>query len=139
MKTKKSKVHTHRYWHFKLDKLLGDWMRSVHTECAMCNNYSESLQVSHILPKGTYPHLRYDPINILPMDGRCHNFIWHANPIESRDWFMKKYPARWIYLEEAKNLFLKRDEEYYLKIKEALINKDIKSLMILRPKLPLDK
>lgn len=126
----KNKKHTHKYWHYKLDKLLGDWMRSKHTECSMCGRFSESLQVSHILPKGTYPHLRYDPINILPMDGQCHQFRWHANPIESRDWFMNKYPERWVYLQEAKNLFIKRNEEYYLNVKKGLDDKDIKRLMV---------
>jgi hypothetical protein len=136
MKTKKTKKHGHTYWHRKLDKLLGEWMRDKYTECAMCHKPSQFLQVSHILPKGRYQGLRYDPINILPMDGGCHEYRWHSNPIESHEWFKQHYPERYTYLQEAKNIFIKRDEQYYLKVKRALEEKKPRDLMILN--LPLD-
>jgi len=130
----KTKRLSHTYWHTKLDKKLGDWLRETFTECAMCHRQGY-LQVSHILPKGHYPHLRYDPINILPMDGQCHQFKWHASPIESAEWFKKTYPQREVYLQEAKNLFIKRNEDYYRNIEKALNKKDIKSLMVLKDKI----
>lgn len=128
--SRKTKIHGHTWWHKTLDKKLGTWLRETFTECAYCNkpNY---LQVSHILPKGAYPHLRYDPINILPMCGHCHNFIWHANPVESGKWFERNYPQRKEYLDEAKLIYIKRNLAYYQKVDFALNHKKIRDLMIL--------
>jgi hypothetical protein len=130
-KNKKSKKHGHTWWHHLLDKKLGDWLREKNTECAMCHG-SGYMVVSHILPKGKYQGLRYDPVNILPMHHNCHEFKWHSNPIESRDWFMTNYPERWTYLQEAKQIVIKRDEKYYMKIKQALVNRNVEDLLILK-------
>lgn len=44
------------------------------------------LQVSHIEPKGQYPHLRYDPENARALCWRCHMHWWHKNPREASEW-----------------------------------------------------
>lgn len=126
MKAKKG----HTWWHRRLDKLMGEWLRESYSECAMCHGQFY-LQVSHIYPKGTYQNLRYDPINLLPMCGGCHRWKWHDNPGDSWRWFEKTYPQRDTYLLEAKNVFVKRNEEYYQKVEKALKDKKIRTLLVL--------
>lgn len=125
------KKHTHTYWHNRLDKMFGDMLREAVFNCARCIKYRESLQVSHIYPKGTYQCLRYDPINVLMMDGQCHFWYWHENPLDSRDWFKVKYPGRYAYLQEAKKISFIRNEEYYQKVERLIEARDVKGLMIL--------
>jgi hypothetical protein len=122
----------HTYWHRQLDPLFGAWMREKYTECSMCHK-EHYLQVSHILPKGRYQGLRYDPMNILPMCGFCH-LSWHANPLESTKWFEAHYPQRAIYLREAQRILVKRDYEYYNRVKEALKEKNVRLLLTLEGK-----
>ncbi len=136
MKTKLPKKHGHTWWHNRLDKLLGDWLRDINTECAFCHRPGY-LVTSHILPKGRYQGLRYDLMNVLPMHGNCHQFDWHSSPLESGKWFEANYPGRLAYLKEAKKVFIKRDTEYYQRIEEALIKRNIRALMVV--KLPIYK
>ena len=127
---KKTKIHGHGWWHRRLDKKLGDWLRETHNECAWCHKPGY-LTTSHVKPKGKYQGLRYDLMNVLPMHGNCHIFEWHANPTESGKWFEENYPERAVYLEEAKKVFVKRDQAYYEKVDKALDEKDAKSLLVL--------
>jgi hypothetical protein len=41
---------------------------------------TKALQVSHILPKGTYPRLRYCKSNVLLLAFPCHPERWHKDP-----------------------------------------------------------
>jgi 5-methylcytosine-specific restriction endonuclease McrA len=129
-KIKKVKPHGHTWWHNHLDPKFGAWLREVCPKCAWCGNPGYMV-VSHILPKGTYQGLRYDPVNVLPMHGNCHQFNWHQNPLDMGEWFARTYPERKAYLDEAKKIFVKRDIFYYQKVESALDAKDVKSLMTL--------
>ena len=64
------------------------------------------LQACHILPKGTYPDLRFDLQNILLGCWRHHApqspVGWHSNPMDYSQWFMATYPKRWYYLSQFK-------------------------------------
>ena len=135
MKTKVKKF-SHTYWHARLDKKLGIWLRETNKECAVCHKQFD-LEVSHILPKGRYQGLRYDPMNFLALCGGCHRWFWHDNPLQAGKWFETTYPERKVYLDEAKKIIVKRDLEYYKKVEKALDERNILDLLVL--KLPLDK
>lgn len=119
MRKSKDKIHGHTWWHRHLDPKQGKWLRETFKECAWCHGPGY-LVVSHVFPKGRYQGLRYDPMNILPMHGNCHQFIWHANPLESAKWFAQTFPDRLLYLNEAKKIIVKRDLDYYQKVDKAL-------------------
>jgi hypothetical protein len=58
------------------------------------------LQAAHILPKGRYPRLRFETLNILTLCVYDHLFWAHKNPIEFTQWLEEKYPGRIQTLQE---------------------------------------
>jgi len=50
--------------------------------CEWCGR-TFRLQISHILPKGAYPRLRYFKPNVLLLCFPCHPERWHKNPLEA--------------------------------------------------------
>ena len=100
--------------------------------CAKCGNEYARMDCSHVLSIGAYPNLRFDILNVLPLDARCHRWWWHDEPTESGEWFRKKYPERWRYLEEAKNIIRKFTIEDLQEIRKAVEEKDFDKL-ILKP------
>ncbi len=128
-KIKKVKKHKIGWWKRHLDTLFREWFRENHTRCDMCGRLGD-IQVSHILSKGSHPALRYDPMNIVAHCGRCHRFIWHDDPIVGWKWFTTKYPDRVKYLNEADKIYVKRNDEYFLKVEKAIKDRDFKGLLI---------
>ena len=61
--------------------------------CEWCGSGSKGLQIAHILPKGTYPSLRYEFFNILLLCWRCHFHKWHKSPLEAEE-FISYYKFR---------------------------------------------
>lgn len=98
--------------------------------CAKCKQTFEVMQCSHIHSIGAYPNLRFDVMNVLPMCGHCHNFWYHQEPLESKDWFVENYPGRHKYLLEAKNKVNKWTMDDVLKIREHIRNRNLKDLLI---------
>lgn len=47
-----------------------------------------ALQAAHLFPKGQYPALRHEPLNVLTLCWNCHlgNGGWHKNPLDSWEW-----------------------------------------------------
>ena len=70
-------------------------------KCVRCGRSREQgykLDPSHILPKGTYPRMRFEVSNVLTMcSGVCHR-DWHDNPL-GQDWFDVAYPGRQLELQ----------------------------------------
>lgn len=53
----------------------------------------------HVVAKGNGASLRrWDLLNIFLGCMHCHQW-WHSNPLDSADWFKKRFPAREAYLE----------------------------------------
>ena len=50
--------------------------------CLRCGKVNW-LQVSHIEPKGQFPHLEFDVDNAFALCYRCHLHWWHKNPREA--------------------------------------------------------
>lgn len=61
-------------------------------KCVRCGK-TERLAASHILPKGKYPRMRFDALNILTLCVGCHIFWWHRSPIDAHLWLEEKYPG----------------------------------------------
>lgn len=100
--------------------------------CAKCGNSYDKMHCSHIKSVGAHPNLRFDILNVLPMDGRCHQFDWHDNPTEATLWFQKKYPERWAYLEFAKNQIKPWGVDEVKKIRKAVKERDLHALVRFR-------
>jgi len=51
------------------------------------------LHASHILPKGSYPSMRYELKNLIALCWSCHLGPkgWHKNPLEATKWLAEKY------------------------------------------------
>lgn len=101
--------------------------RDMYT-CQKCEKHVDGMgaDTSHVLGKGSYPDLKYEPLNLKLLCTACHKFWWHDNPTESGVWFQHKFPQRHKYLESIKNKttqlrrpdFLQLIEDYKQKIKE---------------------
>jgi 5-methylcytosine-specific restriction protein A len=73
--------------------------------CQKCGNYVDGMgaDTSHVLGKGSYPELKFEPLNLKLLCTSCHKFWWHDNPTESGKWFEKNFPDRKKYLDSIKN------------------------------------
>ncbi len=72
--------------------------------CQYCNKVVSGVncQWAHILNRGAYKRLMFDPQNSLVLCWHCHKYQWHANPIDSYLWFKSKFPDRYKYLMSEK-------------------------------------
>lgn len=73
--------------------------------CVKCGQGEPQKQTqgSHIYPEGRYTSMSADIDNILCLCAGCHmwsNDSWHENPLESAEWFHKKYPDLYLTLKE---------------------------------------
>ena len=98
--------------------------------CAKCGEKYERMECSHNKSIGAYPNLRYDPMNVLPMDSRHHIWWWHDEPTESGNWFKEKYPGRYMYLLEAKNKYTKWTMDKLLEVRKHIKDKNLRALVI---------
>lgn len=57
-------------------------------KCEWCGKV-KGLSVSHILPKGRHPRLRYFKANVLLLCTGCHIFKWHKSPLEAAKFMVK--------------------------------------------------
>ena len=57
-------------------------------KCERCGSVFR-LQISHILPKGKYPRLRYYLGNVIIFCFPCHPEWWHKNPMEAAEYIEK--------------------------------------------------
>jgi len=103
--------------------------------CVRCGQTFPVMHCSHIHSIGAYPNLRFDIMNVFPMDARCHTFWWHDEPGEAWPWFVKTFPGRYQYLLEAKNKHVQWTFEKLEEIRKAIKNKDAKKLLILPEKI----
>lgn len=67
-------------------------------KCVKCGK-SERIQAAHILSKGRYQRLRFEPLNILTLCVGCHLFGAHKDPVDFARWLESKYPGRYDQLQ----------------------------------------
>lgn len=53
-----------------------------------CNHYGQ-LEVMHIFPKSTHPHIRYEKLNLLPGCTGVHRYF-HSHPKEAMELMLAK-------------------------------------------------
>jgi len=90
----------------KLDKAVADIVcKRDKNICQKCGKYVEGrgCHVSHVIPRSKGNRLRWDIINLKVLCFHCHINWWHKNPVESGEWFKKKFPKRWAYLKKRMN------------------------------------
>ena len=114
-----------------LDEIQVEFNRLVAKDqsCAVCGKKFETMQCSHIWSVKAHPSIRFDILNVLPMCGHCHNFWCHLNPMDAHDWFVKNYPERNDYLNFAKEQSKPWTADELHKIRQAIKDKDFKSLI----------
>lgn len=64
-------------------------------KCEHCGKRSV-LHISHILPKGSHPRLRYQRCNVLLLCVRCHLFWAHRNPLDFTHW-VEEYKGKELF------------------------------------------
>ena len=106
--------------------------------CAVCHKTFPVMQCSHIKSIGAHCNLRFDPMNVLPMCGHCHNFWYHQEPTESGNWFELTYPGRYEYLLKAQNKKVGWTIDKLQEVRKKIKEKDLKGLLI-APELLLDR
>lgn len=80
------------------DKLVRQLVMARDRRCTRCGK-TDRLQAAHILPKGKYPRLRFELLNVVAMCVGCHLYFWHRDPLEARDWFNDEFPGRYDQLQ----------------------------------------
>jgi|SRR5690606_8273295 len=68
--------------------------------------FIKGLDCSHTIGRGNL-RLRYDPRNCRSLCSYCHKYRWHSDSAPEVkaivDWFIKKWPEDWQYLNEVKH------------------------------------
>lgn len=96
--------------------------------CAKCGNRYDVMHCSHVRSIGSYPNIRYDVFNVLPMCARHHKWWWHEEPLDASDWFRKNYRSRDEYLQIAKNIPRHYKMEDVKQVREWIRNREIDKL-----------
>ena len=76
--------------------------RDDHT-CLWCGK--PGTQACHVIPR-RHRILRWNLDNGWTGCYACHN-KWHSSPLEGNAWFEEKYPEKWLYVFELKNITIK--------------------------------
>lgn len=86
----------------RLDKVCREVIRlRDYNSCQICHKSirGSNSQPCHVIAKGGGASLRrWDLLNIFLGCMHCHQW-WHNNPLDSAEWFRKRFPARESYLE----------------------------------------
>ena len=107
----------------RLQKQLTELVREFvikrdNSTCQKCGKTvsGSNCHMSHVKSKKIYPHLRFDPNNLMVLSFKEHLFWWHKEPLEAAAWFKKKFPGRYKYLEKHKNDIKRFREHDYLRM-----------------------
>ena len=74
--------------------------------CQRCDKEVKGMNAhgSHVIPVSGSQLLRFDLKNIKCLCYHCHMQWWHKNPLDAYEWFKKKFPSRYKYLQKKKHL-----------------------------------
>jgi hypothetical protein len=79
------------------EKLWGHLIRSI-GYCEKCGK-RETLQAAHVKPKGKFRgSLKWDLQNGICLCYGCHLHWAHKDPLGFTEWFLGKYPQRYVFL-----------------------------------------
>ena len=94
-------------------------------KCLYCGR-TDTLQVSHIYPKGIYRGLEFDPLNLKLLCYRHHFHWWHKHPLEAKPWLEKVIDKKRLAYLKKKSLQIIKNQSYE-KIKTEL-EREIRNL-----------
>ena len=89
--------------------------------CQRCGRTEEQgykIDAAHVLPKGRYPRMQFELLNILALCFVCHSDFWHGES-QGLPWFKEKYPQRWAVIQIANAVSRKVDLKELLIVLEA--------------------
>lgn len=117
----KVKPKSWKWWRNKLDEAMGKLVREK-KRCEWCGSVTNQMHWAHVIGR-TNKTLRWDIFNGMCLCAYCHEWRWHQSPLEAVEWFKSKYPERYDYLMEAKNIVWDWTEDDYRIRLEAIQNK----------------
>jgi hypothetical protein len=82
--------------------------------CRRCGSMKQ-LQAAHVLPKGKYPSLRHDPVNLLVLCWYCHlggPHSWHRDPVGAIEWFTERMGTEFVEDLKLRALLRKPKKDY---------------------------
>ncbi len=75
------------------DKLVRELVFARDRVCLRCGGTGAPTPF-HIKPKGKFPRLRFELLNVIRVCWPCHRYHWHDDPIGGREWLEDKLPGR---------------------------------------------
>ena len=81
-------------------------------KCVRCGK-GEGIQWCHVVTRSRIA-LRWDLDNNLTLDGGCHAFWWHKEPMEAMRWFEGTFPERYQHLLISGRIKIKVDLKHLL-------------------------
>lgn len=89
--------------------------------CQKCFRNFGALHCSHVYPEGTYHGMSANPLNMKVLCFQCHFLWWHKNPLEAKDWFVKKFPERYKKLKKLSQQTFRHDyKKMLIELKQQL-------------------
>jgi 5-methylcytosine-specific restriction endonuclease McrA len=98
---------TRKYWIGQCDTAFALYIKARDGKCLHCGKVDTRHNCSHVIPKSTCEHLRWDENNAQDLCYYCHMQFWHKSPAESGQWFRTTYPQLWSYLERNRYKLVK--------------------------------
>jgi 5-methylcytosine-specific restriction endonuclease McrA len=99
----------------KADILFSSHIRKRDGHCLICKS-KDNLNCAHILSR-RHTLLRWDKNNAVCLCWSCHWRLMHHDPAKGMMWFQEKFPKRWAYLRQFKDMSGKCTELF---IKEVI-------------------
>jgi 5-methylcytosine-specific restriction endonuclease McrA len=116
-------------WRQKLTKACDDLLRVVirlrdEDTCQWCGKHveGEDSHPHHIIRRAHSLYLRWDLLNLVLLCKKCHA-KYHHRETDGLPWFQAKFPARWTYLDVAKNRLTAWRKGDYERIRDGLRDK----------------
>lgn len=96
--------------------------------CEKCQRTGVAYECSHVISRRNLT-LRWDILNAMCLCVTCHRW-WHKNPNEAEEWFKKRYPERWLYLQDTRHKLLRRTREDYEELLGNIIDGKLRKLTL---------
>lgn len=92
--------------------------------CGKMDLQGANCHVSHVIPRSKSLLLSFDLTNLKVLCYHHHINWWHKNPVEAGEWFKYKFPERWEYLKEKKDI-VRPIKDFELEEMVVLLKKEL--------------
>ena len=111
-----------KYWKSKADKLWGEVIHKIYTECAVCGK--QPVEAHHLISRANTAtrHAIENGIGLCALHHKwCNKLSAHGAPLAFSEWIQENKPETWEWCSRNKNLVQKPDyESAYNRLKEYL-------------------